>query len=420
MPHERGVPRPAPSAAVQERNYAIVQRDSVAVGVVNASSTFLPVLIVRLGGSGLDVSLLTSLPAVAGFLLAIPTGRFLQGRRNIVPWYSRSRLIAQTGYALIALATLLAPPGLAIALVLAIWGLATLPSTMYNVAFSVVMDGAAGPSGRYDLLGQRWAISGLATAVTAGMAGQLIERAGFPLGYQLTFLGFTAAACVSYHYSHRIVVADHDLAPPLTTSSPRQRVRALVELVRGERPFVAFEVRRFVFGSGVAMATPLLPLYYVQAARAPDAWIGVIGMSQAGALLVGYNAWRRISRRRSSGFVLAWATAASALYPAALAMTRSLPAIAVLTALWSLFAAGASLSLFDHLMGAVPPSHGVTFVSIDQSMQSLSRTVAPLVGGALALGVGLGPALVTSSVLSLAGAALFMRRARAAVAQGAM
>ena len=436
---------PGRAGSIQARNYALVQRDSVAVGVVNAVSTFLPVLIVRLGGSGFDVSLLTVLPALAGFALAIPAGRFLQRRRDIVPWYSGTRLVAQCAYALMALATFLAPPGFAIVLVLVIWGLATLPSTVYNVAFSIVMDGAAGPRGRYELMSQRWGISGLATAVTAGLAGQLIEGLGFPAGYEAILLCFTVAAFVSFNYSHRIVVshAGQAAASPLETpraerasgsepsgSEPSESGReqrsaapesaapesgqSLLALVRRERPFLAFEARRFAFGAGIALVTPLLPLYYVQEAHASDAWIGILGMVQAAALLVGYYGWRQLSRRRSSGFVLASTTIVWALYPAALATTTALPAIAVLLAASSLFTAGANLALFDHLMAVVPPHHGVTFVSIDQSEQNLARVVAPLLGGVLAVWLGAGPALVAGSALSLLGAFLFLRATRAA------
>ena len=50
------------------------------MGVVNAASPFLPVLVARLGGTAFTISLLTSIPAVAGFTLAIPIGQFLQRR----------------------------------------------------------------------------------------------------------------------------------------------------------------------------------------------------------------------------------------------------------------------------------------------------------------------------------------------------
>ena len=94
---------------------------------------------------GDDVGLLTALPALTAFVLAIPFGRWLQGRRNIVPWYSRLRLIAWLSYAADgrrrgAPARRSGDPAM-----LAVWALASLPSTAGLVVFPIVMDGAAGP-----------------------------------------------------------------------------------------------------------------------------------------------------------------------------------------------------------------------------------------------------------------------------------
>src|SRR5436190_8596699 len=117
-----------PSTSTRAHNWTLVQVDSVFVGIVTASGTYLPVFLLRLGASGSDVGLLTALPALTAFVLAIPLGRWLQGRRNIVPWYSRMRLIAWLSYAVMALAAAVLPRAEAIPAILVIWALASLPS----------------------------------------------------------------------------------------------------------------------------------------------------------------------------------------------------------------------------------------------------------------------------------------------------
>src|SRR5206468_11071644 len=111
-------PVPPMRTSTQARNWALVQVDSVFIGIVTASGTFLPVFLLRLGASANDVGLLTALPALTAFALAIPLGRWLQGRRNIVPWYSRMRLLAWLSYALIAGVAALLPREQAIPLIL--------------------------------------------------------------------------------------------------------------------------------------------------------------------------------------------------------------------------------------------------------------------------------------------------------------
>src|SRR5690242_19905176 len=146
-----------PSVAIRAANYRRVQLDSVFIGVVNASGTFLPVFLLRMGASASDVGLLTALPALTAFLLAIPFGRWLQPRGQIVKWYSRLRLVAWSSYAIMAVVTAVLPREHAIPVLLLVWALASLPSTAALVTFALVMDGAAGPGGRFDLLGRRWA-----------------------------------------------------------------------------------------------------------------------------------------------------------------------------------------------------------------------------------------------------------------------
>ncbi|HET7182700.1 MAG TPA: hypothetical protein VFI15_10750, partial [Candidatus Limnocylindrales bacterium] len=174
----------APTAAIRAANYRRVQLDSVFIGVVNAAGTFLPVFLLRMGASASDVGLLTALPALTAFLLAIPFGRWLQPRGEIVKWYSRLRLIAWSSYAVMAIVAILLPPGRAIPVLLGVWALASLPSTAAFVTFALVMDGAAGPGGRFDLLGQRWAIAGVSATISVALVGQLLTYVPFPLNFE--------------------------------------------------------------------------------------------------------------------------------------------------------------------------------------------------------------------------------------------
>src|ERR1051326_5189341 len=103
--------RPSPH---QAHNWTVVQADSVFVGIVTAAGTFLPVFLVRLGATGTDIAFLTAIPALTAFALAIPFGRWLQGRRSIVPWYSRLRLVAWCSYAVMGGVGLLLPAAQAV------------------------------------------------------------------------------------------------------------------------------------------------------------------------------------------------------------------------------------------------------------------------------------------------------------------
>src|SRR5690349_19130217 len=228
----------AVARATQARNWRLVQADSMFIGIVNASSTFLPVFLLRLGASASDIGLLTALPALTAFLLAIPFGRYLQARGRIVAWYSRLRLLAWASYAAIAGAVAFLPREGSVPVSLVIWALASLPSTAALVAFPLVMDGAAGPGGRFELLGRRWAIAGVSAIIAVTLGGQFLTAVPFPENYEVLLLIVTLGGFGSFLQSSRLVIAEH-IRPPRIEEAPRiERLRGLWQVVVSNRPFV--------------------------------------------------------------------------------------------------------------------------------------------------------------------------------------
>jgi MFS family permease len=168
-----------------------------------------------------------------------------------------------------------------------------------------------------------------------------------------------------------------------------------------------FSTKRFVFMTGVSLAMPIFPLYFVKEVQASDAWIGIINMAQTAVLLVGYFVWTRQSRRRGSRFVLVWTTLGMALYPAAIALTQNVQLIVLIAGLAGFFQAGIDLVFFDELMKTVPVEYSATFVSLAQSLQYLSMVIAPTAGALLANVIGLSGALLVSAGIRFIGFLLF-------------
>ena len=105
---------------------------------------------------------------------------------------------------------------------LLIWALASLPSTAALVAFPLVMDGAAGPGGRFDLLGRRWAIAGVSAIVAVSLGGQFLAAVPFPLNYEVLLIIVTLGGFGSFLQSSRLQVRDH-VAPPKAAMPPLGR-----------------------------------------------------------------------------------------------------------------------------------------------------------------------------------------------------
>jgi predicted MFS family arabinose efflux permease len=395
------------SATVQKRNFRNVQIDAIGVSISNVAAPFLPVFLTRLGASNFQVGLLTSMPGITGLFLALLVGRFLQTRKNIVPWFSLSRLMVISCFALTGVFTLILPRQYAIISTLAIWALATLPQTALAVSFSVVMNAVAGPEGRYALLSRRWAIFGLTSVIGTFIVTRLIDLVAFPRNYENMFMGLSLGGLISFYFSRQIQLSDQTSPTLVSSKSVLDNARNYFVLIRGAPAFASFASKRFVYLSAVALGQPILPLFFVRVVKATDSQIGTINMAMTIVMLAGYLLWPWASRKYGGRVVLLATTLGMAFYPALTAFTPRVEWIILFAAIAGLFQAGLDLVFFDELMKTLPPEYSATFVSLAQSMQYLSAIIAPLIGTWLADTIGLGGALWVSAGLRLAGFLLF-------------
>jgi len=394
---------------IQKRNFRYVQIDAIGVSIASISAPFLPVFLTRLGATNFQVGLLSSMPGVTGLVLAILVGRFLQTRRNVVPWYGLSRLLYLSCYGLTGILTLLVDDESAIIATLVIWAFATLPQIALNVAFSVVMNAVAGPEGRYTLLSRRWAIIGVTNVVGTFIVTRLIDLMGFPVNYAVMFMVLSLGGFFSFYFSRKIQLPDQ-VPPPFPTSrSPSQNFRNYLQLLRENPVFLSFASKRFVYFFALVLAQPIMPLFLVREVGATDSQIGVVNMTLTLVMLVGYFFWPWVSRKRSGRFVLLATTLGLTLYPALSATTPQVSLIILYAGIAGLFQGGLDLVFFDELMKTVPADYSATFVALAQSMQYLSMILAPLLGTWLANYIGLGGALWLSAGLRLLGFFLFLK-----------
>lgn len=401
---------PPDATLTQTRNYLLVQLEAIGNGVSMAAGAFLPVFLTRLGATNFQVGLLTAMPGVTGLFLAILAGRFLHTRRNIVPWFSLVRLLNASGYTLTGLVPFFVPREYLVPAILAVWGLVTIPQTLTGIAFSVVMSAVAGPRGRYGLMGRRWSIMGLLNATTVAIVGQVLDRTAFPRNYQLVFIALSLGGLIAFSGARRVKLPDNQPPPRRTKTSLRTGVAELVSSVRGERAFVSFALKRFVFLFGMLLAGPLFPLYFVREIQASDSWIGIISTVQTAATLVGYYIWTRAARTRGPRFALLSTTFMLSLYPLIVGMTHRVELIVVFAGLAGVFQAGINLVFFDELMKTVPPDQAPMFVSVAMSMRNVSVIMGPLLGTALADWFGLAGALFVGAAVRFLGFALFALR----------
>jgi len=410
--------RPRGDDPVIAHNWAATQREVLSFGVLEGVSVFVAVLLARLGATELQLGLLGALPNVAILLLALPLGGFLQRRRNAAPWYASGRMLGHLSLAASGVALLVLPQGMVIPAILAIYGIAAIFHAFADLAFWAVMDGVAGPGGRFELIGHRFGLKGGANAVTQLTIGQLLSRLPFPFGYQVVLIASAIPALTGWRYSRTLKIPDNPPAPVLPPLPAHRRATRLAGEVRAEGAFVRFAGAHLLFHLGFRMALPLLPLWYVRELGASDGFIGIVGTVTALSTMVGYFGWRRPARTIPGRRILLACGIVTALLPVAVATVHAELLLLPVVAVYAVAYAGFDLAIFDELMRTVPRDRVVRFTSLDTGAQNLAGVAGPLLGALAASLLGVATGLALASVVGIAGALLLGRtavlRARAA------
>lgn len=393
-------------AVVERRNRRLNLGEASSIGLTEGMASFTPVLIARLGGTPLEVGLLSSITGLVGLVLATPAATIVRRRPNIVRTYSRLRLVGYLRYAVIAIIVLALPPELAIPAILLTWGIASIPDTLWVVATPTVIEGIAGPRGRVDLLAVRWSLIEVGSIISSVGAGAVLTAFGLPIGYALVLSGAAIMSVVAFNFARRYRVATTVTDAGPAAEKPWRVARSAFQV----GPFRQhIEVRVLLLG-GLEAMPPLVTLLFVRVMQLEDRDIGVLLAAQRAGAIAGYLAWRRIAASGPKGGILVLAATAVAPYPIALALTPSWPVVALILAWAGVARAGLSLGLWDASMRAIPVDRRLSFVGVLYSIDFAIILVVPIVSATVAQVAGIPVALVMSGLVIGSGAVVLWAR----------
>lgn len=400
---------PAIPEEVASRNIRNLVLQTALAGVVNGGiGAFLAVYLTRLGASPLEISLLTSLPALLTIIVALPAGAIAARYSRPVYQSARHFLLIRLCYLLVAAAAFL-PATAAIWSVVVIWAFTAIPGAIANTAWVGVFAEAVPARERARLNGLRWGLLGFVTACSVALFGQMLDRLPFPLGYQLVFLASFAAGLLNVWFYSRLIVPDQPVHLHAGPAMPlRARLLQALHPLRDDGAFLRFTVGSSLLRLGIFLAAGLYSIYWVRDLQAADSLIGLRTTAGNAALVVGYPLWGWAATRLGHERALALAAAGLGLYPVITGMVTSAPWLVPAAVLWGLFAGGIDVTLFEGLLHTAPAARRAQYVALNTALANLVAFVAPILGAALAGPLGIQP------VLFLAGALHFL--AAAAVA----
>ncbi len=392
-----------------DRNMTRGMLDGFGVGIVEGVRIFIPVLLTRLGADPLSVGLLSSMPAIAGLLLAVPLGMYISKTNNVVPWYAWSRLLLFLSYPIIGIIPLFFDAQLAIIIMVAVAAVATLPQIALTLVFNVVMGSIIDISRRYQLMSLRWSILGVCNGIS-------VYVAGLYLGSNAPLSAYALVICVSSLFTVFAFFPARNYEVPAerrdTHAAPvsiRKAFSQIAYFLKTYRSFRLFIICQAVFQAGIAMSVPLFPLHWIRTLNADDSTIGLISMIQSVTLLFGYTLGTYIATRLKGRVAILWVCSiALGTYPLITALVGSMTPLLYVAVVWGIATAGIELVLIDLLLDSCPPGQVTAVMPAYQMVMFTVSLLAPLLATGMARSIGTTIALIVAAGLHFLGALLFI------------
>lgn len=423
----------APTGGVLERNLHL----TVVHGIFNSASAnmagpFVAIYAMKIGATKMHVAFLTSAPAIVSLLAMIP------GALTIDRSDRKKQLTARfmLGHRLLYLALACVPffhgPSQPTAFV-ALLALMNLPGAISNVAWQAFVSRIVPPDRRAETFAARNRLmSVVGTAVTLGM-GLFLDRAVFPLGYQIAFVGAFAVAVVELAVFNLIrdtsPVVDGLPVPkspaspalgapyPPFSSLPRIPLLAFVahtvrygrlvsdrfREVMQEKRFVRYTAVSVFFYLAWQIPWPLYSWYQVRVLHANNVWVSLLALMNTGGALVGYGFWTRMIKRWGNLRALFVSTLPVFVTSLIYAFSKELYTVAVSNLLVGAIFAGVNIALFNSLLDVVPERHKTSFIAYFNSAVTVSSIVAPLAGVSLLRFMDFREAFLVTALIRLIG-----------------
>jgi MFS family permease len=377
-------------------------------GILSGSSiNFLSVYATRLGATGFQIGLLSSMAAAVSLVLAIPAGRWLE-TQNINVAVFRSSVWYRLGYLLwVPLPWLFGEQTQVWALIV-IALLMAVPLTPLAVGFNALFAAAVPVQWRSHVAAVRNVAFALAFILSSLGSGYLLEHMPFPTGYQILFgIGFLGAALSSLHlYFIKPVQTVAPTLPPRPQPasikralSSGQQLQTVIRFDIWKTPFRNTLLVFFGFHLAQFLAMPLFPLFQVRQLHLADNQIGIGTALFYLTVLLASTRLNELVRNFGHRAVTGMSVAGLAMYALLLALSKS-PADFYWTSILGGLNYGMLIGSYaNYLLEKIPIEDRPAHLAWYNVILNASILIGSLTGPLISQAIGLGAALILFALL---------------------
>ena len=394
----------------KSRNFRLLTLEVSLFGVLSGIvGAFLSIYALRLGATSQDIGLLSAMPALVTLIFLVPAGRFLERYTNILRPTVAVGFLQRFQYVLVALVVVL-PAAFRVPALIAVVALGAMAAATGTVAFTVMFGLVVPESDRPRLVSTRSLLSSLISAVTAVVAGKLleIEFLPFPWNYSSLFLMGFVFSLFSLQAVRKITVPP--LKRPSGSPAASMSFKQIIATVRRQRPFMRFTVGTFIANWGINLPLPLYALYYVRVLHMGESWIGLITTVGWVVPIFCYPIWARLAERFGNRAIAAIGCIGLALFPLSTALSPSQEYLLIPAVIGGILSPPWGLGVFNGLFEVIPHTQQPTYISVHTAVMNLAAFTAPLLATMVLVPlIGIGPSLlVGAAARAFGGIVLFI------------
>jgi len=368
--------------AVVRRNLLLDFISAIFYGIFLAGIiTFAPVMARRLGATPVQLSLITAMPAI-GNLIALVASHYLQQRRKL-PFMMTAWGI---GRGLFVLMLFITTPEPFVLIVVLHWLIVSLCVTGYvEVIRGIYPDAIRGRAMAYVRVG----FTACATLMTP-LFGQWLDLWGYQVLFPLAAL-FGVLSGLTFgqvKYEETLATTRQDWFTPL---------RIFVR----DRHYRTYSIAFSLYGAGMLMISPLIPLLLVDELNLNNAQVGWLGMINTIAWMLFYIVWGRTVDRRGGLWTVKVNFLLTLVVPLAFFFAQSLELLALAQIFLGITVAGTDLGWMNAIMQFARKDQVGHYTALHAFLIGVRGIVAPFVGTALieVPGIGLRGVFLFSALL---------------------
>ena len=347
---------------------------------VNLYNPFLGIDLIRLGGTGWEVGLLSALPPLGQTLSTIAGARWLGSRSN--PKRAGAFTFAAARVLLLGLAAIQlgvragAHDAWRPLALVSLVALMSLPVAVGNLAWQAVLTGLLRPTSRASALAIRGVLASLAGVAVPLVAGWWTRAstgvAAYPWLYGLAALIGLGEAAAFWAMRGN---------PPV--ASRREPILPAARRLWYDGQYRAYTLCSLPFYLGWLMAWPLFTTYQVRVAHATNLWVAGFTAVNSLAAACGSAIWARVGNRVGARIALPAACLLLTVVPLEYVFAPSLWGIVVNNVFGGLFGSGVNLYLLVRLMEVAPAADRVVAMGAASTVIGAVGVAGPMRGIAL-------------------------------------